>query len=350
MGFKGLGLVYDPIYLEHDTGGHVEQPKRLTETLAVLEAKGITERLVKLSPRAAAAEEVAQIHTRDYFKRLASFCQAGGGHLDPDTVASPRSFEVALAAVGGLLNAVDAVQEGTVARAFALVRPPGHHALPHRAMGFCLFNNVAVAARYARQKYGIDRILIVDWDYHHGNGTEAVFYAEPGVLYFSTHSATGYPGTGRVERVGEGPGEGFNVNIPLPDLAGDEDFGFVFDEILVPVAEEYSPGLVLVSAGQDGYRMDPIAGMDLTPRGYGLMAAAVRRIADRHAGGRLVGCLEGGYHLPGLGECVCAILEQWAGKEGRSGDSRWQVKPEVEAAAAAVKRVHRSYWRCFAGG
>ncbi len=349
MSSKSLGLVYDPIYLEHDTGGHVEHAQRLTETLAVLEAGGAAQRLVKLSPRAATAEEVAQVHTHAYIEQLASFCRAGGGRLDPDTVVSPRSFQVALAAAGGLLNALDAVQEGTVTRAFALVRPPGHHALPHKAMGFCLFNNVAVAARYAEQKYGIDRILIVDWDYHHGNGTEAVFYAEPGVLYFSTHSATGYPGTGRVDRAGEGPGEGFNINVPLPDLAGDEDFGYVFDEILVPVAAEYSPGLVLVSAGQDGYRRDPIAGMDLTPRGYGLMAAAVRRIADRFAGGRLVGCLEGGYHLHGLGQCVGAILEQWVGKEERPGDPRRPAKPEVEAAVAAVKRVHRGYWRCLAG-
>lgn len=341
------GLVYDPIYLKHDTGWHVEQPKRLLSILAALEQKGLIDQLKKIAPRAALLEEVALVHSGDYIRKVEAFCKAGGGRLDPDTVASPHSFEAALMAAGGVIEAVDAVQSGITEIAFALVRPPGHHALPQRAMGFCLFNNVAVAARYAMKRYGFERVLVIDWDYHHGNGTEAVFYSDPGVLYFSTHSATGYPGTGWINRVGEGPGKGFNINVPLPDTAGDEDFRFIFDEILVPVAEEYSPELVLVSAGQDGYRGDPIAGMELTESGYGSMAAVVRGIAERYTGGRLVGCLEGGYSLDGLGACVCSILETWMEEKAPSEQPAGRVHPEVAAVVADVKETHRDYWHCF---
>ena len=341
------GLVYDPAYLRHNTGWHVERPERLTRTLGVLEEKGFLGRLEKIAPRAASVEEVALVHPRDYIGRIEAFCAAGGGRLDPDTVASPESYAVALLAVGGVIAAVEAVVMGTISRAFALVRPPGHHALPDRAMGFCLFNNVAVAARWAAEQYGFQRILVVDWDYHHGNGTEAAFYRDSGVLYFSTHSATGYPGTGWVQRVGEGPGEGFNINVPLPDAAGDADLSFAFQELLVPVAAEYQPELVLVSAGQDGYRGDPIAGMRLTAGGYGALAAIVREIADRHARGRLAGVLEGGYDLDGLGECIAAILQAWGEEAAVSERPAEGVHPEVEAVVTTVKNTHRDYWECF---
>ncbi|MEW6173094.1 MAG: histone deacetylase [Bacillota bacterium] len=344
------GLVYDPVYLQHDTGRHVEQPGRLSRTMAVLEEKGILGGIETLAPRAASVDEVAMVHSLDYIRKVEAFCKAGGGHLDPDTVASPRSFDVALLAVGGALEAVDAVMEGRLDRVLALVRPPGHHALPNRAMGFCLFNNVAVAARYAKQKYKIKRVLIIDWDYHHGNGTEAAFYAEPGVLYFSTHSAAGYPGTGWVERKGEGSGEGFNINVPLPDIAGDEDLKYVFQEVLVPVAAEYAPELILVSAGQDGYRDDPIAGMNLTAAGYGALAAMVREIADRSAEGRIAGVLEGGYDLEGLGECVSAILTAWMQKEEYLKEPAGEVNLQVVAVVTSVKETHQEYWRCFQDG
>lgn len=348
-----VGLVYDPAYLRHGADWHVECPERLTRTLTVLEKKGIRGKLKEIKPRAATAAEVALVHSPGYIERVEAFCRAGGGHLDPDTYANAASYEVALLAVGGVLSAIDAVVRGEVARAFALVRPPGHHALPDRAMGFCLFNNVAVAARYAAQKYGLGRILVVDWDYHHGNGTEAVFYEDRGVLYFSTHSATGYPGTGWVERVGEGAGAGFNINVPLPNVAGDGDMRYVFEQLLLPVAAEYQPELVLVSAGQDGYRGDPIAGMALTPAGYGEMAALVRWVADRYAGGRLVGALEGGYDLEGLGECVAAIVTAWladvAALEERVREKipDARVHPQVAAAVAAVKEAHRPFWASF---
>ncbi|MDI6630999.1 MAG: histone deacetylase [Thermoanaerobacteraceae bacterium] len=344
-----VGLVYDPAYLRHDTGWHVEKPERLTRTLAALEEKGLLDRLEQITPRAASVEEVALVHSREYIESIEVFCRKGGGHLDPDTAASPESFAVALLAAGGTITAVEAVVAGTVSRAFALVRPPGHHALPDRAMGFCLFNNVAVAARWAAERYSFERILVVDWDYHHGNGTEAAFYRDPGVLYFSTHSAVGYPGTGWVDRVGEGPGRGFNINVPLPETTRDIDLWFVFQKLLVPVAAEYRPELVLVSAGQDGYRGDPIAGMRLTADGYGWLAAVVAEIADRHAGGRLAAVLEGGYDLHGLGECVAAIFKTWQGEPKGSAETG-QVDRGVAAAVAAVKEIHREYWQCFRQG
>jgi len=342
-----VGLIFDDIYLLHDTGWHVESPKRLSQTLQILEEKGVLGKLERITPRAASMEEITLVHQRDYVKRVEAFCKAGGGYLDPDTVASSKSFEVALFAAGGVIAGVDAIQAGKILRAFALVRPPGHHALPDRAMGFCLFNNVAVAARYAVRHLGHRRVLIVDWDYHHGNGTEAVFYEEPEVLYFSTHSALGYPGTGWPRSVGEGPGKGLNINVPLPNTTGDADMRFVFQEILEPVAEEYRPELVLVSAGQDGFRGDPIAGMRLTAAGYGVMARIVREIADRYAGGRLVGVLEGGYDLEGLGTCISAILEAWMAGEAPVAPPEGEVRPEVAAAVAEVKEGQREYWRCF---
>lgn len=342
-----VGLVFDTVYLLHDTGWHVESPDRLSRTLAVLEEGGILGKLERIAPRTATMDELNLVHPRDYVEGVERFCKLGGGYLDPDTVASPQSFEVALFAAGGAIAGVDAVQAGRVSRAFALVRPPGHHALPGRAMGFCLFNNVAVAARSAAKSYGYKRILIVDWDYHHGNGTEAVFYEDPEVLYFSTHSAMGYPGTGWPQRVGDGRGKGFNINVPLPKETGDADMRFVFQEILVPVAEEYRPDLVLVSAGQDGYRGDPIAGMRLTAAGYGIMAEIVGRIADRYAGGRLAGVLEGGYDHEGLGASISAILNAWMAEKAPAGPPEEEVRPEVAAAVDEVKENHREFWGCF---
>ncbi|MEW6447227.1 MAG: histone deacetylase [Bacillota bacterium] len=343
-----MGLVFDTSYLLHDTGWHVESPDRLSRTLAVLQEKGMLDGLQRIAPRTATIEELTLVHSRDYVESVKAFCESGGGYLDPDTVASPQSFEVALLAAGGVIAGVDAVQAGKVSCVFALVRPPGHHALSDRAMGFCLFNNVAVAARHAALRYGYKRILIVDWDYHHGNGTEAVFYEDPEVLYFSTHCAVGYPGTGWPQRVGDGRGKGFNINVALPKTTGDADMRFVFRELLVPVADEYQPDLILVSAGQDGYRGDPIAGMRLTAAGYGIMAEIVREIADRYASGRLVGVLEGGYDLEGLGTSISAILAAWMTEKVPAGSLEGEaVRPEVAAAVAEVKEIQREFWRCF---
>ncbi|MFC2059366.1 histone deacetylase, partial [Chloroflexota bacterium] len=219
-----VGLIYDPIYLRHDTGTHVENSRRLIETMDLLEKSQIKDKLVPISPRAASVDELLTVHTQDHISRVQGFSLRGGGWLDGDTVASPDSYEVALYAAGGLLCGVDGVMNGDMDSAFALVRPPGHHATPQSAMGFCLFNNVAIAARYALSKYNMERVLIADFDVHHGNGTQDVFYDDPRVLYFSTHEYPWYPGSGDVDEDGHGAGKGSNINVPLPAYCGDEQY------------------------------------------------------------------------------------------------------------------------------
>jgi acetoin utilization deacetylase AcuC-like enzyme len=219
--------------------------------------------------------------------------------FDPDTQAGPRSQEAALLAAGAVVDAVDRALDGEIDRAFCAVRPPGHHALPARAMGFCLFNNVAVAAAHAIHR-GLRRVMIIDFDVHHGNGTQEIFYDDPRVLYVSSHAYPFYPGTGALDEVGEGPGAGFTVNLPLPDGMGDEDFARLYRTIVEPVGRAFDPELVLVSAGFDAARADPLAGMDLTSRGYAELADVCLSIAGGAAGGRAVFVLEGGYGLDAI--------------------------------------------------
>lgn len=305
-------VVYDPIYLEHDTGHHVEVAPRLAHTIATLEANNYFDKVDLVKPRRATEEEIQRVHTPAYLEHVKNYCQRGFSNLDPDTVICPASYDVALWAAGGALTALELVLNGHYENAFALVRPPGHHALPGRAMGFCIFNNIAVAARQAIEVHGVNRILLVDWDYHHGNSTEEVFYDDPRVLFFSMHSAYGFPGTGHPNRTGHGAGVGFNINIPLSGNADDEECETLFREVLVPVADRYQPELVMVSAGQDGYRDDPIAGLNLTAAGFGRLATVVREIAATHCGGRIVATLEGGYHLDGLARSIMAVLDAWS--------------------------------------
>jgi len=306
-----LAVVYDPIYLEHDTGSHPESAERLRHATAALHAAGRFERAALVRPRRAAEAEVQRVHSAEYLADVREACRQGRRRLDPDTAVCPASYEVAMWAAGGALTALEVVMDGRFDRALALVRPPGHHALPARSMGFCLFNNVAVAARHALEVYGLDRILVVDWDFHHGNGTEEIFYEDPRVLFFSIHSRYGYPGTGHADRVGRGEGAGFNINVPLPDSAGDAGCEAAFREVLVPAAGDYRPELVMVSAGQDGYYADPLGGLGLTPAGYARLAGLVREIAEAHCGGRIVAALEGGYHLKGLAETLGVVLDAW---------------------------------------
>ncbi|MDM7935798.1 MAG: histone deacetylase [Methanothrix sp.] len=333
----GTGIVYHPIYLAHETGMHPERKERLT---AILDAiRGLDVKYITPSP--ATVDQVATIHGRRYIEQVKAICDHGGGHLDIDTVLSEQSYEAAMMAAGGAMAAVDAVLGG-LETAFALVRPPGHHAMPNRGMGFCIFNNIAIAARHAQAR-GNGRVLIVDWDVHHGNGTNAIFYSDRSVLYFSTHQSPHYPGTGRVNEVGEGGAEGTKVNVPLPSGTGDEGYLMAFREILLPVAMEFRPDIVLVSAGQDPHRDDPLGGMRLTAAGFGAMAGVVKEIADACCQGRLAASLEGGYSLEGQAEAVVAVLKAFAGEvpDVRGADRR------VEARIEEVKRVHRAYWRCF---
>jgi acetoin utilization deacetylase AcuC-like enzyme len=304
-----VGLIYDPIYLKHDTGTHAENSQRLVATIELLEESQILDKLTRITPRAASLEEVSLVHSDYHITRVQSYSSSGGGWLDGDTFASPDSYEVALYAVGGMLQGVDAVMKGEVNHAFALVRPPGHHATPDHAMGFCLFNNIAIAAKYALQNYNLERILIADFDVHHGNGTEEIFYKDPRVLYFSTHQYPHYPGTGDMGDDGVGEGKGTTVNVPLPAYCGDSEYIQAYREILTPIARRFKPQLTLVSAGYDNHWADPLSMMQLTVDGFGNIVSIIKELADELCQGRLLITLEGGYHLTALSYSIKATLE-----------------------------------------
>ena len=304
------GLVYDPVYLRHDTGpDHPERPERLTAIIEELKRQGLYDRLRLIKPRKAELRWLETIHSAAYVAEVHRACRQGLPYLHSiDTPICAESYEVALMAVGGVLAAVDAVMSGQVANAFCAIRPPGHHALRERAMGFCLFNNVAVAARYAQKRHGLRRILIVDWDVHHGNGTQAAFYADPSVMYFSTHRYPFYPGTGSRSEVGIGEGRGTTLNVPLPAGSGDDAFVEAFREVLRPAAEKFRPDFIFISAGFDAHRDDPLGGMRMTEEGYRRLTRIVMNIAADTCDGRIVSLLEGGYNLQALGRSVAAHI------------------------------------------
>lgn len=296
-----VGLVYHPTYLLHETRVHPENKMRLVKVLKQLEESKVRDNLFYIPPRPATIEEVSLVHPVTYIKIIERACQTNKRSIDPDTQICPKSYEVALLAVGGVISAIDTVIEGTkVKRAFALIRPPGHHAEPNKGMGFCIFNNIAIGAKYAQNKYGLKRILIIDFDVHHGNGTQLVFYADPTVLYCSIHQYPFYPGTGTQLEKGEGRGEGFTINIPLPAKSGDAEYLQAFQNYILPQALEFNPQLVLISAGFDGYKNDPIGGMRLTEEGYKTLAKIICDIANQTCEGKIVSCLEGGYNLDAL--------------------------------------------------
>jgi acetoin utilization deacetylase AcuC-like enzyme len=304
------GLVYHPCYLEHDMGlGHPESPNRLRAIMQLLEQSGTLARLTKIEARRAEDEWLTQIHSPGYVLSLNRQTPTSGRvPLDPDTSMSPGSLHAAYLAAGGLLAAADGIMARQVDHAFCAVRPPGHHAEAARAMGFCLFNNVAIAARYVQKKYDVTRVLIVDWDVHHGNGTQHSFEYDPSILFFSTHQHPHYPGTGRATERGKGAGEGFTINVPMEAGEGDDEYRAVFQKTLVPAADAFKPEFVIISAGFDAHKEDPLASMGLTEAGYAELTEIVAEIAKRHAKGRILSSLEGGYNLEALSASVHAHL------------------------------------------
>jgi len=309
------GFVYHQDYLQHDMGvGHPESPDRLRAIMARLAASGVLARVTRIEPAAAPDDAIAQVHAPSYLAQLKTLAPAEGrASLDPDTSMSPGSLRAAYLAAGGVMAAADAIMAETVDNAFCAVRPPGHHAERDRAMGFCLFNNVAIATRHLQRRHGVQRVLIVDWDVHHGNGTQHMFYDDPSVLFFSTHQYPYYPGTGRATEQGEGEGSGLTVNVPMSPGQGDEDYREVFETVLAPAADTFKPQCVVISAGFDAHRDDPLAGMALTEDGYAALSRIVLDIARRHCRGRVLSCLEGGYNLNALSASVerhlLALLE-----------------------------------------
>ena len=302
-------LVVDPGCLAHDTGfGHPEAPRRFEAVSAALRGAGLGEKMERLEPRAVVAADLGLAHEAAYVALAEREILSDAGQLSTgDTVVSPHSWEAALKAAGSGLAAVDAiVAGGKAARAFCVVRPPGHHADASRGMGFCIFNNIALAARHAQRRHGIGRVLIVDWDVHHGNGTQDIFYEDGSVFFFSTHQSPWYPGTGRAEEIGAGAGQGTTLNCPLPAFSGRKEILACFEEKLVPAMEKFRPEFVFISAGFDARMEDPLGHFLLTDEDFADLTRLVAEIATRHAGGRIVSMLEGGYNLSGLASAVVA--------------------------------------------
>lgn len=314
------GFLYDPLYLEHDPGeGHPESPDRLRAVLAHLAEVPWFKRLVQIQAQKAAAESILTTHSREYFDRARTACENGSRILDTQDVGISRaSFDAALMAAGGALALADAVAGKKIRSGFGLLRPPGHHALQSSAMGFCLFNNVAIAARHLQQKHGLSRIAIVDWDVHHGNGTQDTFYEDPSVLYVSLHQYPFYPGTGAAHETGSGAGRGTTLNCPMPEESTDFDYQEAFSEKVLPKLEEFKPEALLISAGFDAHAKDPLGNIRLTSDCFGWMTLRLMEIADKHAGGRIVSLLEGGYDLQALPLCVEKHLAVLSGNRDSS--------------------------------
>ena len=312
---SATALLADPIYREHDTGpGHPERPERYAAVMEALEAAGLADSLERIPIRAATEDELALVHTRPYIQLASREIRAGARELSTgDTTVGPRSLDVALNATGGVLNAVDRVITGQSRNAFCAVRPPGHHARPAQGMGFCIFNSIAVAARYAQQKHGIGKVMIVDWDVHHGNGTQDTFYEDGSVFFFSTHQSPWYPGTGPASETGDGAGKGTTMNRPFPAGAGRAQIVEAFRQDLRHAADNFKPDFVLISAGFDSRLGDPLGGFRLSDQDFTDLTATMIEVARTHAGGRLVSVLEGGYALDGLAAATAAHVRALVG-------------------------------------
>ena len=306
-----VGLVMDPRFEDHDTGpGHSERPERLRRVRAAVDDAGLAERTRCIAPCRAGDDWLVRVHDADYIRHVHEACASGRHLLDAmDTAVCPESAEIARLAAGSLVALCEEVAGGRLARGFAALRPPGHHAERDLAMGFCLFNNVAVAARHLRAAHGMDRVLVVDWDVHHGNGTQHIFEDDPTVFYFSLHQYPLYPGTGAADEVGTGEGRGATLNCPLLPGSGDAEFLAALRDALVPAVTRFRPDFVLVSAGFDAHARDPLANLEVSTESFAEATRIVRAIADEHAGGRLVSVLEGGYDLEATADSVVTHLE-----------------------------------------
>lgn len=308
-------LLVNPIFKLHDTGaGHPECPARYDSVTAALERTDLIHRLPRIPLRDATDDELALVHPRTYIDTVRADIQKGAHDLSTgDTAVCKDSWNVAVKAVGGILNAVDKIMAGDVNHAFCAVRPPGHHATPTRGMGFCVFNNVAIAARYVQKKYNAERVLIADWDVHHGNGTQDAFYSDGSVLFFSTHQSPWYPGTGAESERGEGKAEGRIINRPLAAGAGRKEIFGAFHHDLEKAAETFKPDFVIISAGFDSRLGDPLGRFRLTDDDFRDLTDVMMKIAHTHAKGRLLSVLEGGYNLGGLGQAVAAHVRELSG-------------------------------------
>jgi acetoin utilization deacetylase AcuC-like enzyme len=349
---RKTGIVKDQRYLKHSAGfAHPESPQRLVAIYEMLENPIMSWKFEEIEPREATYKELTAVHSPAYVDFIASTAGKESVLLDPDTATSPETYEIAKLAAGGVCNAVDAVVSGKVDNAFAFIRPPGHHAERDAAAGFCIFNNAAIGAMHAILKHGMQKVLIVDWDLHHGNGTQHIFYDDPRVLYFSTHQYPYYPGTGGINEVGRGKGEGYTVNVPLHSGAGDDAFVKIFRQILGPVAMEFNPELIILSAGFDIYMQDPLGGMRVTPEGFAALVRILLNIADVCCQGRLVAVLEGGYNVQGLTKSVKIVLEEMLDETHFSEEKLCALEQEKnEDASRVIREVAlgiNPYWKVY---
>ncbi|MBY7144423.1 class II histone deacetylase [Virgibacillus sp. NKC19-3] len=360
------GFVCDESYFWHQTGNgalnirsggwvqadiHAENPESKRRVKNLLERSNFMDELQQIKPRHATHEEVALNHSKDYINRVQELSDAGGGDAGEHAIVGPESYEIALNSTGGVLASVDAVMEGKVQNAYALVRPPGHHAEPNEGMGFCLFNNVTIAAKYARKKYGLKRILILDWDVHHGNGTETAFEHDSDVLFISIHQENIFPkNRGDVAFTGKEDGEGYNINIELPAGTGDEGYLYAFDRLIEPIIKQFEPELIFISAGQDASRFDPIGRMLLTAEGYFQMSKRIKNLAEKHSNGRLIACHEGGYSTAYVPFCTLRVIEGLCGKRSQVEDPFNQgfhegpIYPHQKEAVHRAMKVQSTYW------
>lgn len=338
------GFLWDELFLKHDTGlAHPESKERLLSIRRGLDAYPHLEDLKRLDLRPATEAELRLVHPASHIRTIQRTAGKAFGYLDPDTAVCEASYEVAVHAVGGILQMIESLMSGEIDNGFAFVRPPGHHAEPDRAMGFCLFSNVALGAAFALKRFGLERVLVVDFDVHHGNGTQKAFYRRQDVLFISAHQFPLFPGTGAFPETGSAAGKGFTLNFPLPAGTGDVTYGLLFDKIVLPVAKAYRPQLMLVSAGFDAYLEDPLAGMRVTPDGFASMAGYLKALADTVCQGRMVLVLEGGYHLAGLQESVLRVLDQLRGDPGPVPSS---VRSDLFEAVLARARTHfGDHWK-----
>jgi acetoin utilization deacetylase AcuC-like enzyme len=350
---RKTAIFRDPLFIDHDPGfDHPESPQRLKVINEVLDKEGVKDCFLYPEFAAAPHKMIGLNHTPDLMNRVAETAGKIFDALDPDTKTSPDSYAAATLAVGALTTGVDLLLEGEIDNGFAFVRPPGHHAEADRSMGFCLFNNVAVAAHHAIAHCGLKRVMIVDWDLHHGNGTQHSFYDSDKVLYLSTHQFPYYPGTGDVQETGKGKGEGYTVNIPLPGYQGDMDYAAIFNDIVVPVGREYKPELILVSCGFDIYRGDPLGLMEVTAAGFAYLTRSMVKLAEDVCGGKLLITLEGGYDLNGQRDGAMAVLSELVGHSLETGYATnmdeetaadlgraHSVHPVIEQARDVAKRV-----------
>lgn len=302
-------------YVEHDMAQHPEHAGRTRAVWHQMQAAGLAERLLHLEAPLVDEALLHALHTPDYLKTLASLEHFDHTvRLDPDTYANPGSFEIAKLSAGGVVRAADAVLRGEAANAMAVVRPPGHHALPRRAMGFCLLGNIAAAARHAQQAHGVERILIVDYDVHHGNGTQAMFYDDPSVLFISLHQHNLFPHSGALDETGDGPGRGATINLPLPGGCGDSQYRALFEAIVIPAAMRFQPQLILVSVGHDAHWTDPLAAMQLSLTGYAALAQMMIDLAATLCGGKIAFIMEGGYNLDALAHGMANVARLLLGQ------------------------------------